>query len=175
MEYQNNEITQRHSQIEENNNQDVTPNPCSNYGLNQLYDKPQFNQSSNQNINKEFTQQDQCDQYFIMPQQPLSTFIKNNKIIIPFKRRILNLIFFLIIFAISLVSFIFVPSFHKIYYGIILTLNIILFLYVENNQIEIIKNEMQKKIYVVIKTFLFIPKKKYEFDIVNVYFKVGNI
>ena len=169
MENQNDQIIKENSQIQENNNQDVDPQTFSNNDLNILYEKPIFNLNQNDIL----AQQDQNDQYFIMPEQPLSSFIKNNKLIIPFKKRIANFIFFLFVFSLSITSTILVPSYHKIYYGIVLTLNTILLLYVENNQIEIIKNEKTNKVYVMDKNFLFITKKKYEFDKDNVCFKIG--
>ena len=50
MEYQNDQITPNYLQIQDISNQDVAPHPNSNYENNQLYEKPQFNQFSDQNI-----------------------------------------------------------------------------------------------------------------------------
>ena len=145
MEYQNEQITPQYSQIQDISNQDVAPHPSSNYEINQLYEKPQFNQFSNQNIDMS-TQQCQNEQYFMTPLQPLKDFMKNNKIIIPIQGRFLNCFLFLIVLTFSFISLIIIPSYHKIYYGIIFTLNIILFLCAEKYQVEIIKDESENKI-----------------------------
>ena len=171
MEYQNDQITPHYLQIQDISNQDVAPHPSTNYENNQLYEKPQFNQFSDQNINMS-TQQCQNEQYFMAPLQPLKDLMKNNKIIIPIQGRHLNCFLFLVVLTFSIISLIIIPSYHKIYYGIFFTLNNILFLYAEKYQVEIIKDEIQNKIKIVIKTYFYISKKKYEFDIGSVYFKV---
>ena len=199
MQYPENQITNGNPQVPQMNNYDCsskTPEPSQNYNSEQIYVKPQSYeyQYPDQNNNYMMAQQTQNNNCIMQPQSPndyyimfqqelnnqnlfdsylqLNDYIKDNKLTIPLYTTVRNLIFFIIIFILSILSFIAFPPHSNIPYSIIIVLINLLILFVEKNKVEIIKDEASNKILITIKNFLFLKIKKFEFDIDSVYFKV---
>ena len=186
MQYQENQITNGNPQVPQMNNYDCapqTPEPSQNYNSNQIYVKPQSYeyQYPDQNNNYMMAQQTQNNNYIMQPQNPndyyimfqqdpnnqnlldsnlqLNDYIKGNKLTIPLGDTISNLIFFIIIFILSVFSIITFPQHSKIPYSIIIVLINLLILFFEKNKVEIIKDEANNKILIKIKNILFITIK----------------
>ena len=199
MQYQKNQITNGNPQVPPIHNYDCsskTPEPSQNYNSEQIYVKPQSYeyQYPDQNNNYMMAQQTQNNNCIMQPQSPndyyimfqqelnnqnlfdsylqLNDYIKDNKLTIPLNTTVRNLIFFIIIFILSILSFIAFPPHSNIPYSIIIVLINLLILFVEKNKVEIIKDEANNKILITIKNFLFLNIKKFEFDIDSVYFKL---
>ena len=170
MEYEENHTAQGNTQSSQmNDNQ----NDAQNYNPNQLYEKPSECQNQIENYSFPMAQENPNDQYFIAPQQQLSDFIKDNVLVIPFAHRLFDFIFFLIILITSIIAVVFVPTYHKIYYGVVLLFENILLAYIEDNKTDIIMDQIHNKIIIKVKNFLLISKQKYEFEIGSTFFKAG--
>ena len=168
MEYEENLTAQGKPQSSQmNDNQ----NNAQNYNPNQLYEKPSECQNQIDNYSFPMAQENPNDQYFIVPQQQLSDFIKDNVLVIPFANRVCNFIFFLIILISSIILVVFVPTYHKIYYGVVLLFENLLLAYLDDNKIDIIMDQIHNKIIIKVKNFLLITKQKYEFEIGSTFFK----
>jgi len=152
---------------------DLNPPPA------QYYQKPQMDQyflkpneqiqSQNNNIIND-QQINLNNQFFLVPELQSSKYIKGNKFIIPFNHGIIY--FYIFLFISSSVIVIFSPSYHKIIVGILFAFELLLFLYFGDNKIKIIKDDFQKKIHVNLINYLFFPRKRYDFDLENINFKV---
>ena len=60
----------------------------------------------------------------------------------------------------------------NIYASILLIIEILTFLYLENNKIVIVKEESENKVYIKLLNYLFIERKKIVFNLDNINFNV---
>ena len=112
------------------------------------------------------------NQYFIVPEG--KTFKKNevNKISIPYLNRFQIIISMIIIIAFQIVCFILSTSFYKICFLVIPIITNLIIFYLENKNLEIIKDDLNKTIKIRIINYLFFPKKTFEFPIKNINFQI---
>ena len=175
MDLQNNQIihqnplempTVYHPINSESNNQDTPTQIYQNSQSNQLYQAIQFQSQNNNNPLIP------GDHNYLITKEPLINLFEDNKLEIPFNKRISNISFFIFLFIIDLLSIIFLPSFHKIYISIAFIFESILYLYFEKLKIVIIKDESQTKINIKIINYLCKTKQKFDYDLNSVNFKV---
>ena len=158
-----------------NNQVTYSPPINQNYQPNQFYEKPQITNQDNNNYSMVPQQQiNTNNQYFVLPEEePSSKYIKGNKLEIPIKLKCCNIFIFIYVFSTSVAMVIAAPSFHRIYLGAILLIEIFSLLYYDIRKIVIIKDEGQRKI--IIKEIHICCKegKKFEFDLESVNFIVN--
>ena len=138
---------------------------------NQFYQNPQ-----NQIPNNNTLYQQQIipnNQYNLFSQEPLDIPFEGNKLEIPFEKTQKKYCFYIFMFISIILNFLpIIVLIQNIYAPILLIIEILIFLYLENNKIVIIKDESENKVYIKLLNYLFIERKKIEFNLDNINFNV---
>ena len=138
---------------------------------NQFYQNPQ-----NQIPNNNAIYQQQIipnNQYNLVSQEPLDIPFEGNKLEIPFEKTQKKYCFYIFMFISIILNFLpIIVLIQNIYAPILLIIEILIFLYLENNKIVIIKDESENKVYIKLLNYLFIERKKMEFNLDNINFNV---
>lgn len=95
---------------------------------------------------------------------------QSNKLIIPFRHRIV--LFFIFLFISSIVIVYLMENDYAIIMAIFFVIEFVLFLAHERSSIEIIKNDFQNKLNIRTKNYLCSAREKLEFDLENVLLNV---
>lgn len=126
-------------------------------------EKQNFQKDSNEGLN--------MNQYlFIQECQPSKN--NDNKISISYDSRCQQIITIIIIFIFQFFSFIFARSFYIIIASVNFIIEIFLIFYLENKNLEIIKDDLNQTVKIRIINYLCYPKKKYEFPLKNINFQI---
>ena len=138
---------------------------------NVIYQSPQY-QIPNNNV---MYQQEIIpnNQYNSVPQEPLITPLKDNILEIPFEKTQKKYIFFIFMFSSIILNFLpTIVLIQNIFSPILLIIEILIFLYLENYKIVIIKDESENKLYFQLLNYLFIKRKKLTFNLDDINFSV---